>query len=213
MILKNPGLGMEHRALLHAVDFAAGTVRIDGVVHPLLDARLPTVDPANPYALVPEERACIDRLKKSFLESAILWRHVAFMVRPRQDGPCPATTHSSSTVASRSMPRGASWRCPSPIATFSGHALFDALEAGGLPRAGDARQQEDVDRLWYLWTGPLSPLFGKDKMTTFEGHFVADKAAQKETKNPYFALLHDAAFCERILAAEFGVDPAREASS
>jgi fructose-1,6-bisphosphatase-3 len=62
--------------------------------------------------------------------------------------------------------------------------------------------------LWYLWTGPLSPLFGKDRMATFESHFVADRAAAKEVKNPYFALLHEAAFCARI-CRELGVDEAR----
>src|SRR6185503_15583217 len=51
----------------------------------------------------------------------------------------------------------------------------------------------------------LSPLFGKDRMATFETHFVADKAAHKETKNPYFQLIHDAGFCARI-CREFGVD-------
>jgi fructose-1,6-bisphosphatase-3 len=43
-------------------------------------------------------------------------------------------------------------------------------------------------------------------MATFESHFVADKAAQKETKNPYFTRIHDAAFCAKI-CAELGGDP------
>ena len=28
--------------------------------------------------------------------------------------------------------------------------------------------------LWYLWAGPLSPMFGKDKMATFEIYFIED---------------------------------------
>ena len=32
-------------------------------------------------------------------------------------------------------------------------------------------------------------------MATFETYFVADKATHKETKNPYFKLIHEAAFC------------------
>ena len=54
-----------------------------------------------------------------------------------------------------------------------------------------------------MWAGPRSPLFGKDRMATFETYFVADKATHKETKNPYFELIHDAPFCRRI-AAELG---------
>jgi fructose-1,6-bisphosphatase-3 len=44
-------------------------------------------------------------------------------------------------------------------------------------------------------------------MATFESYFVADKAAHREHKNPYFALIHDPAFCQGILA-EFGADAA-----
>ncbi len=75
-------------------------------------------------------------------------------------------------------------------------------------RAFRGRAPDDVDMLWYLWTGPLSPLFGKDRMATFESHFVADHAAQHETKDPYFTWIHDAAFCGRI-CAELGGDAAR----
>jgi fructose-1,6-bisphosphatase-3 len=60
--------------------------------------------------------------------------------------------------------------------------------------------------LWYLWTGPASPLFGKDRMATFESYFIADKAAQHESKNPYFKLIHQVDFCRRVLA-ELGADP------
>jgi fructose-1,6-bisphosphatase-3 len=70
-------------------------------------------------------------------------------------------------------------------------------------RAFRERRQADLDLLYYLWAGPRSPLFGKDRMATFETYFVADKAAHKETKNPYFELLHDKAFCQRI-ATELG---------
>jgi len=88
-----------------------------------------------------------------------------------------------------------------------GRELFTALERT-VQRAFRGRASADVDMLWYLWTGPLSPLFGKDRMATFESHFVADRAAAKEVKNPYFALLHEAAFCARI-CRELGVDEAR----
>src|SRR5262249_29292382 len=88
-----------------------------------------------------------------------------------------------------------------------GRALFDALERV-VVRALDRPTPKDCDLLWYLWCGPRSPLFGKDRITTLENDLVADPATHVETKNPYFQLIHDAAFCERILK-EFGVDPAR----
>jgi fructose-1,6-bisphosphatase-3 len=85
-----------------------------------------------------------------------------------------------------------------------GKALLDALEVV-VQRAFRKRAPEDAELVYYLWTGPLSPCFGKDKMATFETYFIADKATHKEEKNPYFKLLHDAAFCAKVLR-EFGVD-------
>jgi fructose-1,6-bisphosphatase-3 len=89
----------------------------------------------------------------------------------------------------------------------AGKALFDALDRV-IQRAVRTRDPNDLDLVFYLWTGPRSPCFGKDKMATFETYFVADKATHAEHKNPYFSLIHDAGFCGRVLR-EFGVDPER----
>jgi fructose-1,6-bisphosphatase III len=64
--------------------------------------------------------------------------------------------------------------------------------------------QSDADWFWYLWAGPRSPLFGKDKIATFEGYFVADKAAREEHKNAYFEMIHDAEFVKKI-GRDFGM--------
>jgi fructose-1,6-bisphosphatase-3 len=71
-----------------------------------------------------------------------------------------------------------------------------------------SKRQRDLDLLWYLWCGPLSPLFGKDKIATFELYFVADSVTHKEIKNPYFRLIHEVEFCNHVLQ-EFGVDTGR----
>ena len=67
---------------------------------------------------------------------------------------------------------------------------------------------EELDLFWYLWSGPESPLFGKDRITAFERDLIADPRTHHETKNPYFQLIHEAWFCDKILA-EFGVDPSQ----
>ena len=72
-------------------------------------------------------------------------------------------------------------------------------------RAVAERAPSDLDFLWYLWSGPRSPMFGKDRITTLERDLIADVSTHEETKNPYFNLIHEAAFCERILE-EFGCD-------
>jgi len=204
---RHPEYGLEHRQLLHRIDPAAGTVTIDGKVHPLLDTHLPTVDFAgDPYALSVEERACMDRLAQSFRESAPLWtqmtwveKHGAMLLRRHPTVIFHGCVPVDASGALRSFPVDGEPR--------QGLALFEALERQ-VRRAFRTRAPDDLDMLWYLWTGPLSPLFGKDRMATFETHFVADPSSHHETKDPYFTWINDADFCGRI-CAELGGDAAK----
>jgi fructose-1,6-bisphosphatase III len=50
-----------------------------------------------------------------------------------------------------------------------------------------------------LWSGPRSPLFGKDRIATLERDFIADKTPHRETKDAYFSLIHEADFCDKVL--------------
>jgi len=206
MIARNPHWQMDHRRLLHRIDPAAGTIEVDGVTYPLQDRNLPTIDPTDPYALSPEERACMDRLRHSFTSSQKLWEHLRYIVRhgsmylDRDDhlifhGCVPCDEFGGF------LPFEIDGR---PVA---GRALFDAIERVVL-RAVDRREPKDLDFLWYLWAGPRSPLFGKDRIATLERDFIADKHPHEEHKNPYFALIHERQFCEKVLR-EFGVDPNR----
>ena len=79
-------------------------------------------------------------------------------------------------------------------------AYFSPDESEEVGRMGDL--------MWYLWLGGNSPLFGKEKMTTFERLFIADKKAHKEPTRPYYKLIKEKAPCEKILI-EFGLDPKR----
>ncbi|WP_437576933.1 fructose-1,6-bisphosphatase [Sorangium sp. So ce887] len=203
---RRPELALDHRCLLHRIDPRAGTVAIDGEVYPLLDARFPTVDFADPYALTPEEASCVALLKESFVKSPVLSRRMRWMVQQgttwlRRDR--ALIFHGCVPVDGE----GAFLPFVVDGEPRRGRALFDALERV-VRRAFRAGAQEDVDLLWYLWTGPLSPMFGKDRMTTFESYFVADARTHKETKNPYFHLIHDAGFCGRV-CREFGLDEER----
>jgi len=203
---RHPAWELEHRALLHRIDPKAGTIALYGKTYPLLDTKLPTIDWADPYALTAAEQACMDALVQSFVGSPRLWQQWSFVASRarmwlRRDR-C-AIFHGCVPVDAQGnflpfvvdgVPR-------------SGRALFDALDLV-IQRGVRERAMADLDLIFYLWTGPLSPCFGKDKMATFETYFVADKTTQEEHKNPYFALLHDQAFCAKVLA-DFGVDPDR----
>lgn len=205
-ISRNPQWQMDDRRLLHRLDQASGTIEVDGQRYPLADRHLPTIDPADPYALSPEEQDCMNRLRHSFLHSQKLREHMQYIVGiggmylKRDDHlifhacvPCDEQGEFLPMTID-GQPR-------------AGKAMFDWVEKIVL-RAVERPTIEDLDLLWYLWSGPRSPLFGKDRITTFERYFIADNATHHETKNAYFSLIHESWFCERVME-EFGVEPQR----
>lgn len=201
---RNPEYELEHRNLLHRIDPAAGTVTIDGASYPLLDRAFPTVDWSDPYRLTSAEAECLSRIKQSFLDSPSLWADMRLVA----DKGAMVAVRDEMVVFHGCVPSDASGNfVPLSVdgAPRSGKELFSALDRV-VRRAFRERRERDVDMLYYLWAGPRSPLFGKDRMATFETYFVADKATHKETKDPYFQLIHDKAYCEK-LARELGVDP------
>ena len=86
---------------------------------------------------------------------------------------------------------------------LAGRKMFESIETV-VRRAVVGAAEQDLDFLWYLWSGPRSPLFGKDRIATFERDFIQDKTSHRETKDPYFALIHEVAFCDKVLT-EFGM--------
>ena len=203
MIERNPQWDLDHRRLMHRIDHAKGTIEIDGESYALRDTDFPTVDPENPYQLTEEELVCIARMKHSFQNSQKLQEQVRFMVGhgsmylKRDDclifhGCLPADEEGNFlplTIDGQLV---------------SGRAMFEAIEKV-VRRAVVDSDQLDLDFMWYLWCGPKSPLFGKDRIATFERDFIAEKASHRETKDSYFSLIHEAAFCDKVLE-EFGTD-------
>ena len=92
--------------------------------------------------------------------------------------------------------------------SYSGKALYDILEfyarRGFIAENGSEEKEIGRDIMWYIWCNKNSPVFGKDKMTTFERYFIDDKSTHKETKNTYYSLLDDETVINRILE-EFGL--------
>jgi len=204
LIQRHPEWGMDDRRLLHRIDFAAGTVACREGVRPLRDRLFPTIDPADPYRLSPGEADCLARMRHSFTRSQKLWEHTRYVVRHGAMWLC----RNEHLVFHGCIPCDASGEfLPMPMAggSFRGRRLYEEIQRSVIG-AVEERRPEQLDLLWYLWSGPRSPLFGKDRITTFERCFVADEHTHRETKDPYFALIHEPWFCEKVLA-EFGVDP------
>ena len=85
--------------------------------------------------------------------------------------------------------------------SYRGKALYDVLECyvrkAFMARDGKEKER-GKDMLWYIWTSPNSPLFGKNKMATFERYFLAEKETHQEIKNPYYNFLESEEIAERI---------------
>ena len=207
-VLRHPEWHMEHRALLDKIDYRSGTITIDSKTYPLLDTNLPTIDPENPYELSRYEQDLMNQLWRSFRKSEKMQRHLRmlyehgslYLVRNGfllYHAAIPLNNDGSFTEADV---------CGKKV---SGKALMDRTdEVIRMAYYGEGKEKQDaLDYMLYLWEGEFSPLYNKDKMTTFERYFLADKETWKEKKGAYFTLADDENVCRNILN-EFGLDPA-----
>jgi fructose-1,6-bisphosphatase-3 len=72
---------------------------------------------------------------------------------------------------------------------------------------GKGKEKADaLDYMLYLWCGYGSPLYHKDKMSTFERYFIGVPELEYERKGAYYTLADRREVCEMILR-EFGLDP------
>ena len=203
LLERHPEYGMESRRLLHRIDFENKTVEVDGTVYPLRSCSFPTVDPADPYALTPLEREVMDRLVLEFAHSEKLQRHVQFLYSA--GGMYLRCNGNLLYHGCIPMEEDGSF-APIPVSaksSLSGRAAIDAADQlarqGYFAKLGQQQRQTGQDFLWYLGSGPNSPLFGKSKMATFERYFIADKASHAEVKNAYYDYQNDEATALRIL--------------
>ena len=92
----------------------------------------------------------------------------------------------------------------------SGKRLLDKAEQiareGYFGKNGSPEKAYGEDFLWFLWCGCYSPVYGKNKMTTFERYFIEDESIWEEIKDPYYKQSSNPSVCKKILA-EFGIDP------
>ncbi len=207
IIRRRPEYGMEDRLLLDQIDFEKMTVRIGNHTYTLNDSDFPTVDPADPYTLTGEEGEVVSQLIYSFRHSEKLQRHVRFLYL--QGGMYNVFNGNLLFHGCIPMNADGSFRCfTDGNVSLCGKEFMDyadlAVRQAYYAQDGPEKRKCQ-DFVWYLWCGGNSPLFGRDKMTTFERMFVDDKPAWEETKNPYYELVEKQEICEKILA-EFGLN-------
>lgn len=208
LIMRRPEFGMQDRLLLDKIDYEKKTIQIDGKTYDMKDTDFPTVNPENPYELTPEEEQVMDRLKHAFTRCEKLQRHVRFLFS--KGG--LYKVHNSNLLYHGCVPMDEEGNF-SKVTVFgkkySGKALYDILDnyaRKGYYSTQDIHEKsKGQDIIWYIWSGPNSPVFGKDKMTTFERYFIADKETHVEIKNSYYRLMDNEEVINRILE-EFGLD-------
>ena len=207
MIKRHPEYEMDNRVLLSGVDFEKGTVVIEGKTFPMLDMNFPTVDPKNPLELSRGEKELLRTLQASFKHGELLHKHIRFLYSHGAIYKC----YNSNLLYHGCIPMkkdGSFDTITMNGVSYGGKALMDFFNqqvqnAYFMPEGTPGKEQA-MDMMWYLWCGAKSPVFGKDKMTTFEHYFVEDKSTYKEVMNPYYQLSLKEEFCNRLLE-EFGL--------
>lgn len=203
---KRPEFGMCDRNFLHCIDPEKGTVKIEGKEYPMKDCNFPTIDWEHPYELTSEEADVMKRLQASFLNCEKLQKHAKLLLEKGS----LYRLYNGNLLYHGCVPMNedGTFRKVSIYGEeCSGKKLYDVLES--YVRAAFIGQDEEVkdagaDILWYLWTAPDSPLFGRSKMATFENYFLDDEKLHEEVKNPYYRLLNEPATAHAIMK-EFGL--------
>ncbi len=209
VIKRRPHYQMNDRLLLDKIDYERGVVNLNGTEYPLLDTFFPTIDPKNPDVLTAEEQAVMEKLVLSFTNSKKLQQHVRFLFSTGSlylihDGNllyhgCIAMNDDGEFRAFNVDGR-----------SFAGKEFLDRVDR--LARQGYfdtdnlEKKRYGMDAMWFLWCAPQSPLFGKEKMATFERYFLADKATHTEKRNAYYTLRNTEESASKILR-EFGLNP------
>lgn len=209
LIKNHPEFMMDNHIMLDRIDYENGTVLIEGKKYKLRDCNFPTINPDDPFRLTVEEQSLMESLRSSFLHSEKLQKHVRFLYAKGSmylsynnnllyHGCIPMTEDGEFKEVSINGKK------------YSGKALLDKAEQiareGFFGKNGSSEKAYGEDFLWYLWCGSGSPVYGKNKMTTFERYFIEDESIWTEVKDPYYKLSSAPEVCRKILT-EFGIEP------
>lgn len=212
LIRRHPEYGLSHRMLLHKIHPEKAEVEVEGIVYPMRDCSFPTVDWKDPYQLSEKEQELMDTLIYSFTHSKVLKRHMDFFFS--HGGMYKVVNHNILFHGCIPMTEGGDFlSITTRDGEVAGKRLLDyceqkCREAYFMNAELDPNgKRYATDFFWYLWCGPKSPLFGKDKMSSFEHCFIADPESHKERYNAYYRWVEKESYVDRIIE-EFHEIPA-----
>lgn len=201
LLKKRSCFHMDNRRILEQVNYEKGTLEVNGKSYPLLDRNFPTIDPTDPYRLSPEEEEVVERLTTAFVGCEKLQKHMQFLLKKGS----LYKVYNENLLYHGCVPLekdGTFSKVEIYGKEYKGRELYDTLETyvrKAFFAIDEEEREKGRDILWYIWSGPNSPLYGKHKMATFERCFVEEKEIQEEYKNPYYKFLEDEQVVERIL--------------
>ena len=208
-ITQYPQWGMDERRLLSHINQEEGTIYLPWLKksYKLKDCNFPTIDPENPSKLSEAEENIIKQLKHSFKVSDKLRKHIHCLIT---HGSLYSVCNSN-LLFHAAVPLNEDGEFVSIEFNgkkYKGKELYDYLNwvirSAFLSETKPEDKKFAIDYFWYLWCGPLSPLFNKSRMATFERYLIEDKESHTEEKGAYYSLRNNSDICNKILD-EFGV--------
>lgn len=213
IIKEHPDFLMDKRLLLDKMNLAEGTVTIGRKKYVLNDTNFPTINPDDPYALSQEEETIMDRLYAAFMSCGKLQQHVRFLFAKGSI----YKVYNGNLLFHGCIPLnedGSFRKVNIGGKKFAGKGLYDILEywaRKGYFAKDDAQHHEEKvfgqDIMWFIWSNENSPVYGKEKMATFERYFLKDKEVQSEKKDFYYQLIDRDEIVDKI-CEDFHLDPA-----
>ena len=206
-ILRHPEYQMNDRLFLDKIDYQAGTIRIGSQIYPITDTFLPTITPDDPYTLSQEEYELMEQLERSFRKSDKIQKHLRMLY---QHGSL-FLVRNGFLLYHAAIPLnedGTFMEVDACGQRLKGKALMQRIDhVVRQAYFGKGKEKADaLDYMLYLWCGYGSPLYHKDKMSTFERYFIGVPELEYERKGAYYTLADQREVCEMILR-EFGLDP------
>lgn len=205
LIQRRPEFDMAQNVTLDKIDYWEESILVGGKKHFLANTCFQTINPQKPEELTDEEEEVVATLLDSFQHSLQLKGHISFLMKKGS----MYKIYNNHLLFHGCIPLGESGDFePLQIneIRYTGKELLDFFEYHIRESSKNPDIQDDfsTDLIWYCWNGKLSPLFGKDKMTTLERYFIEDKETHIEKENPYFSYRNSAKICKFILE-EFGL--------
>ena len=206
IIRRRPEFKMEDRLLLDKINPDKESIEINEQTCSLNGFPYKQINIDEPYSLSTEEQYIVKTLLESFQQSEKIKRISRFMLEKGS----MYLLYNDHLLFHGCIPldeEGEFMTLRFNDSVTYGKEMLDFFEEHIRNAALNPKVTEDfsTDLIWYAWTGPVSPLFGRDKMTTFERYYIKETDMHKENRNAYFDLRDDEEIVDKILTA-FGLD-------